>query len=150
MSFGIYLYREPGGGKAERATFRTAMKRWGWDGSAGSPYHLGTDTGITVELYMSCLAGSGPFDAGNLEIRHLDTELCRLVLDLARAGRFTISSDADPGAVILLDEEQRATLGADPPPAMVCVSPEELEAALDGGFEAWQEYRRRATGEPNS
>jgi hypothetical protein len=146
MSFGIYLDRQPGGGKAERKAFRAALRRWGWDGSPGSPYQVGTPTGITVEVYASSLEGDGPFAGCNLEVRGLDTELCRLVLDLARSGRFQIGSDADSMAVILTDEGQRAEVWDGCPRVMVCPTPEELEAALTGGFEAWQAYRDRVCG----
>ena len=147
MSFGIYLNREPGAGAAERKAFWAAMKRWGWDGSAGSPYQIGTPTGITVELYGSTLRGRGKFTGGNLEVRGFDAELCRLVLDLARAGRFEISSDADPMAIIVTDGGQQTTL-FEGCRLMVCRIAEELEAALCGGFEAWQAYRDRVCCQP--
>src|SRR5262245_59822275 len=146
MSFGIFLYREPGGGKEERQAFRAALRRWGWDGSRGSPYLIGTPTGVTVEAYASSLEGRGPFTACSLEVRGFDTDLCRLVLDLARAGRFEISSDADSEAAILTDESQRAEVRAGCPRVMVCTTAEELGAALAGGFGAWQAYRDRVCG----
>ena len=146
MSFGITLYREPDAGAAERKAFWAAMKRWGWDGQAGSPYQIGTPTGVTVELYGSTLWGRGKFTGGSLEVRGFDTELCRLVLDLARAGRFEISSDADPMAIIVTDGGQQTTL-FEGCRLMVCRIAEELEAALCGGFEAWQAYRDQACGQ---
>lgn len=146
MSFGIILYREPGAGPSERKAFWAAMKRWGWDGQVGSPYQIGTPTGVTVELYGSTLWGRGKFTGGNLEVRGFDTELCRLVLDLARAGRFEISSDADSMSTIITDEGQQAT-PFEGGRVMVCRTAEELEAALSGGFEAWQAYRDRVCGQ---
>jgi hypothetical protein len=147
MSFSIFLYRK-GSVRTARKDFRDALKRWGWDGSPGSPYYIGTSTGVTVEAYASELEGRGRFNACSLEVRGMDTELCRLVLDLARAGRFTISSDADPEAEILTDETQRGEVWDGCPRVMVCRTPEELEAALNGGFETWQAYRDRVCGRP--
>ncbi len=75
--------------------------------------------------------------------------MCRLILDLAGAGRFTVSHDGDTGAVILVGEEQRAALPADmqgDPNLMVCRTPEELEAAVEGGFDRWQKFRDRVCG----
>jgi hypothetical protein len=151
MSFGIYLYRQDASGLAEadREAVRAALSRWGWDGSEESPYQIGTSDGITVEFWAKELDGPGPFCGGNLEVRGFSTELCRLVLDLARAGPFSISHDGDASAVILVREEQRADLPADmidDPKLMVCRTPEELEAAIEGGFDAWREFRDRACG----
>jgi hypothetical protein len=152
VSFGIYLYRYDCGdvGEADRDAVRVALTRWGWDGSAGCPYQLGTDDGITVEFYASGLDECGePFYGGNLEVRGFSVALCRLVLDLARAGPFAISHDGDAGATILVSEEQRASLPADmadDPRVMVCETPEELGAALEGGFEAWRAFRDRVCG----
>jgi hypothetical protein len=146
MSFGIFLFRPPGSGRVDRKAFRAVLQRWGWDGSADFPYHVGTSTGITVEVYASALEDHGRFAGCSLEVRGFDTELCRLVLDLARAGRFEISSDADSEATILTDESQRANVWAGCPRVMVCSTPEELEAALTGGFEVWQAYRDRVCG----
>ena len=152
MSFGIYLYRHATDGLAEadRSAVRAALARWGWDGSEGGPYQIGTADGIAADFYASGLGDdSKPFDGGNLEVRGFSIELCRLVLDLARAGPFTVSHDGDASAVILIGEEQRASLPADmadDPKVMVCSTPEELEAALDGGFDAWREFRDRACG----
>jgi hypothetical protein len=151
VSFGIYLYRyDPNGdGEAERRAVLAALPRWGWDGSAGSPYQIASDDGITVELYSGGLDGGRPFEGCNLEVHAFSVGLCRLVLDLARAGRLTISSDGEPDAVILTGEAQRAELPADVadhPKVMVCRTPEELEAALDGGFEKWREFRDSACG----
>lgn len=151
MSFGIYLDRQVSRGPAEadRDAVRAALSRWGWDGSHGSPYQIGTQDGITVELYARGLDGDHPFDGSTLEVRGFGTELCRLVLDLARAGPFTVSHDDDPSAVILVAEEQRADLPADvaeSPQLMVCPTPEALEAAIEGGFQAWRAYRDRVCG----
>ena len=77
VSFGIYLYRHSV--DADRVAVRAALARWGWDGSHGSPYHVGTSDGVTVELYAT---------------------------------------------------------GLDDPKLMVCRTPEELEAAIEGGFDA--------------
>jgi hypothetical protein len=148
MSFGIFLYRPPGSGRVDRRAFRAALQRWGWDGSPGFPYHVGTTTGVTVEVYASALEDKSRFSGCSLEVRGFDTELCRLVLDLARAGGFQISSDADSEAVILTDEGQRAEASDGSLRVLVFSTPEELEAALGGGFEAWQAYRERACGRP--
>jgi hypothetical protein len=153
VSFGIYLDRQVSCGpvEADRDAVRAALSRWGWDGSPDSPYQIGTEDGITVEFYARGLDGDGPFDGGNLEVRGFSTELCQLVLDLARAGPFTVSHDGDPSAFILVAEEQRAELPADVadhPQLMVCLTPEALEAALDGGFEAWRAYRDRVCDRP--
>jgi hypothetical protein len=152
VSFGVYLYRcgTNGSEEANRQAVRDALSRWGWDGSPGSPYQIGTEDGVTVEFYASGLDDPDkPFEGGNLEVRGFSTEFCRLVLDLARAGPFTIGHDGDTDAVILVGEEQRADLPADlidHPEIMVCTSPEALEAALSGGFEAWRTYRDRVCG----
>jgi|SRR5579883_3354537 len=55
MSFGIYLYRFDVNdlAEADRSAVRTALVRWGWDGSSGSPYQIGTSDGITAEFYAS-------------------------------------------------------------------------------------------------
>ena len=149
MSFGIYLDRQVSRGPAEadRQAVRAALSRWGWDGSPGSPYQIGTEDGITVAFYASRLDDPAVlFTGGNLEVHGFSIELCRLVLDLARAGPFTISHDGDPGAIILVGEEQRADLPADMadhPQLMVCPTPEALAAALDDGFEAWRALRNR-------
>ena len=99
-----------------------------------------------MTVYASTLEpGGGAFDYCDLEVRGFDTELCRLVLDLARAGGFEISSDADSSAVILTDEGRQAVVW-EGCRVMVCPTPEELEAALCGGFGAWQAYRDRVCG----
>ena len=152
MSFGIYLYRYDSTGLAEadRDAVRAALSRWGWDGSDGSPYQIGTEDGITAEFYATGLDDrSTAFEGGNLEVHGFSIELCRLILDLAGAGRFTLSHDGDAGAVILVGEEQRAVLPADmqdDPKLMVCRTPEELEAAIEGGFDKWRVVRDRACG----
>ncbi|HEY1191437.1 MAG TPA: hypothetical protein VGE74_27630 [Gemmata sp.] len=151
MSFGIYLDRQVthGPAEADRDAVRAALSRWGWAGSPGGPYQIGTEDGITVELYSRGLDGDHPFVGGSLEVRGVSTDLCRLVLDLARAGPFTVSHDGDPGAVILVTEDQRAELPDDlaaHPQLMVCPTAEALEAAIVGGFEAWLAYRDRVCG----
>jgi hypothetical protein len=151
MSYGIYLYRQDPSGlvEADRKAVRAALSGWGWDGSDGSPYQIGTADGITVEFYASGLDGAGPFYGGNLEVRGFSTELCALILDLARAGSFTVSHDGDSSSIILVSEAQRADLPADvaaDPKLMVCSTPEELEAALEGGFDRWREFRDVACG----
>jgi hypothetical protein len=146
MSFGIYLYRQDARGlvDADREAVCAALLRWGWDGSHDNPYQIGTEDGITVEFYTRGLDGREPFYGGNLEVRGFNLELCRLVLDLAQAGPFAVTHDGDASAVILVREEQRAELPAgmlDDPKLMLCLTPEELEAALDGGFDAWRAFR---------
>lgn len=142
MSYGIYLDRHAPLSEVERAAVRAALTRWGWDGSHGSPYQIGTPDGITVEFWASGLERDNQFFGGNLEVRGFSLEVCRLLLDLAGAGRFSISSDGNPAAVILANDAHRADLPPDVPSAevMVCNTPEELEAALDGGFESWRAY----------
>lgn len=152
MSYGIFLHRDAPLSAAERRAVRAALARWGWDGSPGSPYQIGTPDGITVECYASKLDADEPFHHISLEVRGFSLDLCRLVLDLARTGRFSVSHDGDPAAVILADETHRRDLPPDVPAdaVMVCDTPEELEAALDGGFDTWKAYRDRVipnTGE---
>jgi hypothetical protein len=152
MSFGIYLNRQisHGSAEADREGVRAALSRWGWDGSPGSPYQIGTDDGVTVEFYASGLDDpSKPFLGGNLEVHGFSTELCGLVLDLARAGSFIVRHDGDASAVILVSEDQRADLPADladQPELIVCSTPQALAAVLDSEFEKWWMVRDRACG----
>src|SRR5262249_40413412 len=144
-------YRQDPSGlvEADRQAVRAALTRWGWDGSDGSPYQIGTADGITVEFYASGLDGAGPFYGGNLAAQGVGTEPCALVLDVARAGSFTVTHDGDPSSVILVSEAQRADLPADmaaDPKLMVCSTPAELVAALEGGFDKWREFRDLACG----
>ncbi len=132
MSIGINLHRDaPGDGVTERAAFRDALRRWGWDGTEGSPYQIATESEVGVDVYADGLDTDDVFDHANLEPSGIDSGVCRLVLDLARAGRFTIGSDADPQSVILTDEEQRSLVSTDWPRVLVCDTPDALYAALN-------------------
>jgi hypothetical protein len=153
MSYGIYLYRQDATGlvDADRKAVCAALARWGWDGSEESPYLVGTPDGHGAEFWAKELHGGGRFVGGNLELRGFGTVLCRLILDLAKAGPFSISHDGDSGVIILVSEGQRANLPPDlanDPKVMVCETAEELEAAIDGGFERWREFRDAACGRP--
>src|SRR5262249_179329 len=104
---------------------------------------------LNAEFWAVGLHSDEPFHGGNLEVRGFSTELCRLILDLARAGPFALTNDGDSSAVILVSEEQRADLPADMadyPKLMVCRTAEELESAREGGFDRWQEFRDAACG----
>jgi hypothetical protein len=140
MSFGIYLYRQDVSGlvEADRQAVLAALTRWGWDGSEESPYRIGTSDGLIAEFWAKELRSSEPFYGGNLEVRGFSTKLCHLILDLAQAGPFSVSHDGDSSTVILVSESQQTELPSDMvdyPKLMVYLTPEELDAALEGGFD---------------
>lgn len=149
MSYSIYLYRMSVSGEINEDSIsdedfsevQEVLKRWGWDGHEPKPFFQ-TPEGWDVEVRGTLTAGQ--FCGLYLNIWDLNPEICQLVLEIAKAGRFTITHDGNEETPIIIDEAQRSDL----PPAwsensdfFICTTPTQLEAAIDGGFGKWAGYK---------
>lgn len=150
MSYSVYLYRMGADGElyncdeisdADFGAVGEVLQRWGWDGREKQPC-LKSPEGYDVEIWARLTAGE--FYGLYLNIWDLNPEICQLILEIAKAGRFTITHDGNEETPIIIDESQRSDL----PPAwsensdfFICTTPTQLEAAIGGGFGKWAGYK---------
>jgi hypothetical protein len=79
-------------------------------------------------------------------LRGITPDVLRFLLDLLRAGNWVMIPAMEDSAAMAssLDAFQS---GLDDMDHVICDSPEELGAFLDGGFQAWKKYRDQVVGD---